>query len=340
MLLFIFSGTPSSVPSRIGSDVQPSTKEDTIAQTDLTLEPISKPTEIASKNRWSLRMAVERVSIKNILTRTSGYLKTVSSHSLQPYRGCTLGRSLCGIGCYVQHNRYVTRGRPWGEFLEVRENAAESYVENFSRERSWARRSVGRFGIFLSSSTEPFLPQELEFGITRRVLEAMLENSPDVLILQTHSHRVTDYRDVYVKLASRCELRIHISIETDRENVPGLPPHASSVERRFEAARQIRDSGIHTVITVSPLLPIADPERFFARSAECADAVVIDHFIQGDGTDDGSRTRKTTLVAAMEELDPKSTDLAYRERIVEIARRQLPGRVGVNIDGFAARYLK
>jgi len=33
------------------------------------------------------------------------------------------------------------------------------------------------------------------------------------------------------------------------------------------------------VITVSPLMPIQEPAPFFSRIAECADAVVIDHFV-------------------------------------------------------------
>ena len=71
-------------------------------------------------------MQIEHTSIKSILTRTTGFLKTVTSHSAQPYRGCALGHSLCGVGCYVQHNRHVTRGRGWGDFLEVRDDAADS----------------------------------------------------------------------------------------------------------------------------------------------------------------------------------------------------------------------
>jgi hypothetical protein len=92
------------------------------------------------------------------------------------------------------------------------------------------------------------------------------------------------------------------------------------------------------VITVSPLLPVADPERFFARLAEAANAVVIDHFIAGDGTANGARTRRTELPQAMAAVEPKSVSLAYREEIVAVARRHFPGRVGVNIDGFAGRY--
>ena len=41
----------------------------------------------------------------------------------------------------------------------------------------------------------------------------------------------------------------------------------------------------------------------------------------------------------MASVDPASVGLAYRDRMVDIARRHLPGRVGVNIDGFAGRFL-
>jgi DNA repair photolyase len=277
--------------------------------------------------------------VGNVLTRTTGFLKTVTSHSLQPYRGCTFGNSLCGVGCYVRHNPYVTRGRAWGSFLEVRENAAASYRRHWRRERTWARRVRRRFGVFLSSSTEPFLPQEFRYRVTGSVLEAMLEQPPDLLVLQTHSHRVTEYTDLYLELSRRCRLRVHISIETDLDAVPGLPGHASTVDRRFDAARRLKRLGLFTVITVSPLLPIRDPERFFHRISEAADRVVIDHFIEGDGTADGSRTLKTALPRAMKQIDEQSTRLAYRDRMVQVAQKFLPGRVGVSIDGFAGRYL-
>jgi hypothetical protein len=96
---------------------------------------------------------------------------------------------------------------------------------------------------------------------------------------------------------------------------------------------------VRVVITVSPLLPIADPVAFFTRVAASADAVVIDHFIEGDGSADGSRTARTALPAAMAGIDPRSTTLGFRNEIVDIARRIMPGRVGVSIDGFAGRFL-
>lgn len=283
-------------------------------------------------------MIVTHTEVRSILTRTSGFLETVCSHSLQPYCGCALGSSLCGVACYVRHNIHLTRGREWGSFVEVRDNAADAYRKQYDRECEWARGHRGRFGVFLSSSTEPFQPIERSEGITRGVLEAMIELPPDFLILQTHSHRVVDCEDLYQPLSRRTELRIHISIESDRDELPGLPRSASPVEKRIAAARLLHDRGLNVVITVAPLLPIDRPDEFFATLSRVADAVVIDHFIEGDGTPDGSRTRRTPLPLAMEHRLPDSTSLAYREQMVGLARRHFR-RVGVNIDGFAGKWL-
>lgn len=281
---------------------------------------------------------ITRTTVRNPLTRSSGFLAGIVSHSLQPYRGCTFGQALCGVGCYVRHNGHVLQGRSWGAFLEVRENTAEAYAENHAREAAWARRRGGEFSIFCSSATDPFLPQERVCRVTARLLETMCALPADLLVLQTHSPTVADARDVLRELATRCRLRTQVSIESDQDRLPGLPPPSASVERRIEACARLRDAGLFVVVTVAPLLPIADPRRFFQRISEVADAVVIDHFIGGDGSPDGRRTRRTPLPEAMARIDPESTTLAYRERMVLEARRALPGRVGVHRDGFAGIY--
>lgn len=284
-------------------------------------------------------VTITETAVRSILTRTTGYLRAVSSHSLQPYRGCTFGNALCGVGCYVQHNPWLTRGAAWGSFLEVRRNAAEVYAAQAARERRWGRRARGAFSVFMSSSTDPFLPHEDRFGVTARVLAAMLADPPDGLILQTHTDRLLSQREAIAALARRCALRVHLSIESDRDRLPGLPPPACSVAARLAAAVALRAAGVRVVATVAPLLPIAEPRAFLARLAEVADAIVIDHFIGGDGSDDGARTRRTSLPAAMAAVDPESLQPEYRDRIVALARTILPGRVGVGADGFAGRFL-
>lgn len=272
-------------------------------------------------------VGVNLVEARSILTRCSGYLRTVASHSLNPYIGCSLGKSLCGVGCYVQHNRFLTKRRAWGSFLEGKSNAAELYLQEAPKVP---------FSVFMSSATEPFPPQEQKAGITRALLQAMAVKPPSLLIVQTHSALVAEYAALLLALPA---VRVHISIESDREDFPGLPRPAYSVEKRLAAAARLREAGLLTVACLSPLLPLARPEEFFTRLQSCFSAVIVDHFVGGDGTVTGSRTRATALPSSMEAVAPGSSRLDYRDQVVELARSYFPGRVGVGADGFAGRYL-
>ncbi|MCH8157291.1 MAG: hypothetical protein IID18_06005 [Nitrospinae bacterium] len=282
-------------------------------------------------------MEITETHCSSILTRTSGYLKGVCSHSLNPYVGCGFGRSSCGEGCYVRFNQWLTRGRDWGRFVDVKTNADEVYLKTASAERRWAERRGQAFSVFFSSATDPWQPVEAKYRITRRVLTAMLEETPDVLILQTHSTRIADDIDSIVSLSRRCDLRVHLSIEGDRDRLPALPAPPCSVKERIELLSEFASRGIRTVACMSPLYPLEDPASFFSRLAEAgAAAVVIDHFIIGDGTPDGSRTRRTGLPAAMAAVNARSVELSYRDEVAAIAARYLP--VGLSASGFAGIY--
>ena len=115
---------------------------------------------------------------------------------------------------------------------------------------------------------------------------------------------------------------------------PGMDPY---LEARWSDVHAALCPAIRAAL--QPLLPIAEPERFFRRLSGVADAVVVDHYIGGDGSAAGSRTRRTPLPQAMQAVDPASVTLEYRDQIVEIARRHFRGQLGVNIDGFAGRML-
>ncbi len=282
-------------------------------------------------------MVIEQIQCRSILTRSGGYLELVCTHSANPYIGCGLGNTLCGTGCYVQSNGWLTRGREWGSFLEVKSNAARVYRETWERERRWAHKKGRLFSIFLSSSTEPWQPAEKKFRITRKLLNAFLENPPEELILQTHSTMILDDRELIVALSEKTDLRVHISIETDREHIQGLKNPACSVNDRIETVRNLSNAGITVVVCMAPLLPMNHPESFFEKIERAgAQAVIVDHFIEGDGTANGSRTLKTELPESMEALLPASVHLDYREEIASIAGRYLP--IGISAAGFAGNY--
>ena len=282
-------------------------------------------------------MEVKEVQCRSILTRTSGYLKAVSSHSLNPYIGCGFGRSACGVGCYVRANRWLTRGRPWGGFVEAKTNAAAVYTQTCAAEQRWAEKRGSRFSIFFSSATEPWQPLEKKFRITRSLLQAMRLRPPQELILQTHSTDIRDDLELIAELSRACDLRVQVSIEGDRDRLPGLPPPPATVDSRIQLLSDLTTAGIPAVACLSPLYPLKDADVFFKRLAATGiQAVVIDHFIVGDGTADGSRTLKTGLPPAMAEVLKESTALSYRDQVAEIARRHLP--VGLSAEGFAGHY--
>ena len=160
---------------------------------------------------------------------------------------------------------------------------------------------------------------------------------PDALILQTHSASILDDQKILIELSRLCSLRVHISIEGDRNRLPGLPPPPCSVEERISALEQLSAQGLKTVACLSPLYPLENPQHFFERLKNAgASAVIIDHFIKGDGTAEGSRTLKTRLPSAMSKVQKDSIHLSYRDHISTIARVYLP--VGISVQGFAGHY--
>jgi DNA repair photolyase len=280
-------------------------------------------------------LQINLIQSKTLLTRSSGYLKNVCSHSLNPYGGCGYGLSSCGEGCYVRFNPWLTQGREWGKFVDVKINAGELYLQSVEKEKSWAHKRCIPFTIFMSSSTDPWQPAEKKYRVTRSVLQAMTTCPPDTLILQTHSSNILDDQALLLKLD--CSLRIHISIEGDRNHLPGLPLPPCSVEKRILALEQLSALGLKTVACLSPLYPLEDPHKFFKRLKYAgASAVIIDHFIEGDGTAEGSRTLKTRLPLAMSQIREDSIHLPYRTHIANIARNYLP--VGISSQGFAGHY--
>ncbi len=283
-------------------------------------------------------MKVTETTCKTILTRATGYLREVCSHSLNPYTGCGFGRSGCGVGCYVQFNPWINRGRDWGDFVDVKINAPEVYRATSERESCWARKHRGTFSIFLSSSTEPWQPAEKQFRITRRLLEAMRDQPPDELILQTHGTGIRDDLELVAELSELFRLRVHVSLEGDLLRLPGLPAPPSTFDDRLELIQELSAHGLRGVACLSPLYPLQEPEAFFKTLVEAGcSAVVVDHFIQGDGTADGSRTLQSSLPKAMENQLPESVSLDYRDFVIRFAQEYLP--VGVSASGFAGRYM-
>lgn len=274
-------------------------------------------------------MGTAETACRSILTRTGGFLAGFT-HTLNPYRGCAYGGSLCGVACYAPALlRGARAAEPWGSFLEAKTNAADAYRADLPRER---RRGPVR--IFMSSVTDPYVPQERRLRITRAVLEAMADEPPDRLALQTHTPG--PLRDL--DLLRRIPCAVQITVETDRASIPGLPPHAFRPAERIAALAEVRRAGLRSVGVVAPLLPLDDAQGF-ARSLERAcDFVILDHWRIGDGSREGARTRRRGLPDRLDAAGLGSWNrLEALHETAELFRRILgPERVGISAGGFNA----
>jgi len=131
---------------------------------------------------------------RGILTRTSGFLAAGYTHTINPYLGCAFAGALCGTFCYAQHNRWITNGRPWALY-GAKKNVRQAYRRDYDRVKRPPRTGSRPLSIYMSSSTDPYVPQELQLCRTRSVLEEMIARPPDVLVIQTHNVSISrDYR--------------------------------------------------------------------------------------------------------------------------------------------------
>jgi DNA repair photolyase len=256
-----------------------------------------EPADGASPN--TSRRSLPLIENASILTPTSGFLSAGYTHTINAYQGCSFAGSLCGTFCYAQHNRWITKGRAWGLYGAKR-RIREAYRCDYDHIKR-PRRGVSRaLNIYMSSSTDPYLPQEKSLRLTWSLLNEMRERPPDVLVIQSHHTLVERDIDLIAELATRCELWVSLTVETDMDPVPGFPPHASPPTRRLETLHRFRGRGILTQATLSPLLPLANPETFAHQLDAACDRVVVDHYLIGDGSPNGWRTRRTTFARRLD----------------------------------------
>jgi DNA repair photolyase len=275
-----------------------------------------------------MRTSLSLIENKTILTATGGFLGEGFTHTINLSHGCPFAGSLCGLYCYAQHNPWVTRGRPWGLYGYKR-HVRTAYCRQYDAHRGRPLR------IFMSSSSDPYAPQEVRLRLTQGLLDAMQDRPPDVLLIQTRSPLVARDLPLIGVLARRCELWLSVTVETDRDRIPGFPGHATPIRKRLAALRAFRAAGVPTQAAVSPLLPLADPEAFARELGQACDRVILDHYLLGDGSQ-GLRTRRTGFPEMLEaagfgawnDLDKFWEVKAGFDRVLG------PGRVLVSSEGF------
>ncbi len=239
-------------------------------------------------------MIVREVRPKSILSNSK-----VHDYVVNPYVGCQHGCSYC----YARFmKRFTGHTEPWGQFVDVKVNAAELLRTEVRRKK--------RGTVWVSGVCDPYQPVEARYGLTRECLRILAENDWPVVV-QTRSPLIL--RDVDILLAAR-ELEAGLTVTTADDEVRKLfEPHAPPIGERLRALEELHRRGIRTYAMIAPMLPGAEalPEALRGKvgyvlldrmNYHYADWVYRKHGLEGMRSGEFFHTAARAIAAACAEL--------------------------------------
>src|SRR5215216_3761833 len=196
---------------------------------------------------------------QTLLSPAGGFIKSYK-FTLNPYSGCAFGCEYCYARFFAPT---LEDQQTWGQWVRVKQNAVE-LLRKARKARSAARRLERGDAVYMSTVTDPYQPIEQRLGLTRAILEELIEVQPR-LTIQTRSPIATRDIDLFRQFE---RIRVNFTITTDSEEVRlRYEPHTPAIEVRLKAAEAVARAGVPIGISVSPMLPVREPDRFAERLA-------------------------------------------------------------------------
>jgi DNA repair photolyase len=158
------------------------------------------------------------------------------------FRGCTHGCIYCDSRskCYGMDHDF--------EDVQVKINAPELLEQALSRKRRKCMIGTG-------SMSDPYIPIETRLKLTRRCLEIIAKHGFG-LAIQTKSTGILRDLDLLKEINETSKCVVQMTLTTYDESLCKIiEPNVSTTRERFEALKTLRDSGIPTVVWLSPILP-------------------------------------------------------------------------------------
>ena len=189
--------------------------------------------------------------------------KSIVTHSkigcqANPYVGCLHACRYCYaqyMSRWTQHEKDV-----WGEFIDVK-----TWPELTDKQK---QKLAGK-SIFLSSVTDPYGPQEVEFKRTRLLLEQLKDADASIHIVTKSDLVVRD-----IDLLMDLDVEVSLSIESLNESFALQLSNAPSPAKRVDALKTLHEAGVKTSLFVAPVFPeISDITSVIDACKEHVDAV-------------------------------------------------------------------
>lgn len=179
------------------------------------------------------------------------------------YRGCQHGCIYCDARstCYQMQHDF--------EDIEVKENAPQ-LLENALR----SKRSKCMIGT--GAMSDPYIPLEMELGLTRKCLE-IIDRYGFGLAIQTKSNRILRDLDLLKSINGKSKCVVEITLTTcDDELCSKIEPAVCPTSERIKVLKIMQQEGIPTIVWMSPLLPFINDTEENVRGLlnACVDAGV------------------------------------------------------------------
>jgi len=180
-------------------------------------------------------MTIREIYARSILSKSK-----VFDYVVNPYIGCQHGCTYC----YARFMKRFTRHKePWGEFVDVKINAAHLL------QREIEKMPPGR--VWVSGVCDPYQPLERTYELTKKCLEILVRYDWPITI-QTKSALVL--RDVEL-FEEANKIEVGLTVTTGDERIRQLfEPGAPSIKERIKALEELHLAGIGTYAMIAPML--------------------------------------------------------------------------------------
>lgn len=178
--------------------------------------------------------------------RAKGILS--AKNGMNIYRGCQHGCIYCDSrsDCYQMQHAFTD--------IEVKENAAELLEEALRKKRK-------KCMIGTRAMTDPYTPLEKDLCNMRRCIE-LIDRYGFGLTVQTKSDLILRDLDLLKSINKKAKCVVQMTLTTyDEDLCRKLEPNVCTTKRRVEVLSIMRESGIPTVVWLSPVLPFINDAR-------------------------------------------------------------------------------
>ncbi len=195
----------------------------------------------------SAALEIFEETAKSIITRNNSP-DVGFEFSVNPYRGCTHACTYCFARNYHEFLGWGA-GTDFETKIVAKTNAPELLRKELMRP-GWKGDSLA-----FSFTSDPYLPLEGSFELTRRCLEICLEFRNPVSII-TKSTLILRDLEILLELHRLTNLTVIFSLPTiDLATSRAIEPNTPTPSARLKAAQKLTTAGITVGLAVAPVIP-------------------------------------------------------------------------------------